>query len=83
MWSISTFMPRCFAGFLHSCGEIEHGELLGELVVDAAFALLGGIQAGELDAADGVANIQEAASLAAFAIDSERLADGCLHAEAV
>ena len=44
---------------------------------------LGGIQAGDFDAAHGVANIQEAARLPALAIHRERMPDGRLHAKAV
>ena len=41
------------------------------------------VQAGNLDAANRVANIEKAARLPALAIHRERMADGRLHAEAV
>ena len=43
----------------------------------------GRIQAGDLDAAHGVANVEEAARLPALAVDRQRMADGGLRAEAV
>ena len=39
--------------------------------------------AGNLDAADGVANIEEAARLSALAVNGDRMSDGRLDAEAV
>src|SRR5262249_24382501 len=75
--------PEFSASRFNHLSQMKDGEALGELVVDSAFALGGGIVASDLDAADGVANAQEAASLAASAIDSQRLADGRLHAEAI
>src|SRR2546430_14461899 len=71
-----------FGGSFHKAREIHDGELLGELVVDAAFASRSWIVAGDLDAANRVANVQEAAGLSAFAVNSERLADGRLYTEA-
>ena len=63
--------------------QLQHRELLGELVEHAEFAGLGRMQAGDLDAAHRIANIQKAARLAALAVDRERMPDRRLHAEAV
>src|SRR5712664_1017990 len=67
----------------HHSSQIEHGELLGELVVNAAFALGCGIVASDLDAPDGVTDVEETACLTALAVDRERLADSSLHAESI
>jgi hypothetical protein len=53
------------------------------LIEDAEFSLGRGIQTGKLHAAHRVANIQEAARLAALAVHRERVAKGCLGAEAI
>ncbi len=42
-----------------------------------------GFANGDLNAAHGIADIQEAARLAALAVDRERMADGGLNAEAI
>ena len=76
-------MPSFFAGGLHHVREIQHRELLRELVVDAALAARGRILAGNFDATHGVANIQKAARLSALAVHRQRLPDGRLHAKAV
>ena len=55
--------------------QFQHGELLGELIEDAALARRGRIQAGDLDAAHRVANIEEAARLSALAVHGERMSD--------
>src|SRR5205807_524292 len=54
-----------------------------KLVVHAAFAPRRGVVAGNLDAANRIANVQEAAGLSALPVHGERLADGSLHAKAV
>ena len=38
--------------------EVEHAEALGELVEDAVLTLLGGVEAGELDARLGVTEVE-------------------------
>src|SRR5262249_55100551 len=63
--------------------QVQNGKALGELVVDAALALGSGIVTSDFDAANGVANVEKSARLAAFAIDGERLTNGGLNAEAV
>jgi hypothetical protein len=60
---------QVFPGNLNFLRQIEHGKLLGELVVDAAFALSRRIQAGNLNATNGIANIQEAAGLSALTVN--------------
>src|SRR5260370_42033073 len=67
----------------HHAGQIKNGELFGELVVYAAFALSGRIVARELDAPDRVANVEASAPLTAIAIGRWRLADAGLHAEPI
>src|SRR5690606_3308959 len=68
---------------LHLLGELLDGELLGELVVDAELATVGGVLAGDLDAAHGVLDVQVAAGLGAVAVDGEVVADRALDDEAV
>src|SRR6185437_10552267 len=63
--------------------QFEDAELLGELVVHAHFAARGGVEDAELDAAQGIADIQEPAGLPPFAVDGKRIAANCLHTEAV
>ena len=70
-------------GRFHYPGQVENGELFGELVVNPALAFGGRVMTGNLDTSHGVPNVEEAACLPALAVDSERLADGCLHAETV
>src|SRR5436309_3157970 len=70
-------------GRFHYPGQVENGELFGELVVNPALAFGGRVMTGNLDTSHGVSNVEEAARLPALAVDSERLADGCLHAETV
>src|SRR5215469_10614589 len=73
-------LPR---GTFHQVSQVHDGKLFGELVVNAAFASRRGVVTGNLDAAYGIANIQKSTRLAAFAVNRERLADGCLYTETV
>src|SRR5438552_1445299 len=50
-------------------------ELLGELVEDPILALIGRVVEGQPDAGDRVPDVEEAARLAALAVDRERLPD--------
>src|ERR1700686_802156 len=72
-----------FSRFSHLDRYIHDGELLGELVVDATFASRRGIKTGELDAANGVPNIQKSSRLAALPVNRLRLADGRLHTKTI
>src|SRR5579864_885024 len=72
-----------FAGGHNHYRKVADAELLRELVVDAAFSASGRIFAGNFDAADRVANIEEAPRLAALAVNCERLPDRCLNTESV
>ena len=49
----------------HQLGELEHRELLGELVEDAELAGLRGMLDAQLHARHGVADVEEAARLSA------------------
>ena len=71
------------AGLLHPLGQLEHAELLGELVVDAQLAGVGRVGGGQRDALDRVADVEVAACLAALAVDRQRIADDGLDAEPV
>src|SRR3954447_11539047 len=71
------------AALLHELGELGDRELLGELVEDAEVAEVGRVLGGELDAAQRVADVEEAAGLASLPVDGQRMADDGLHAEAV
>ena len=64
-------------------GQFQDAEGLGELVEDAVFSRLGGIEDGKFDAAQGVANIQEGPSLTAGAVKREWNARHGLDAKAV
>src|ERR1700733_1303867 len=68
---------------LDDLGQFEDGKLLGELVENAEFAALGGIKADQFDTPHRVADIEEAAGLAAFAIYRQGAANGRLGAETV
>src|ERR1700688_978744 len=72
-----------FGGGLDDSGDIHDGKTFGELIVNAALVARGGILAGDLDAAHGVANIEETAALAALAVDGERMTDDGFDAEAI
>src|ERR1044072_4565638 len=63
--------------------EVDHRELLGELVEDAELARLGGVVRRQLDALQGVADVEEAARLPPRSVDGQRGGDHGLQAEAV
>ena len=71
------------AGRLHHLRQLQHRELLGELVEDAELARIGRIHAGDFDAANGVANVEEAARLSALAVDGDRMSGRRFNAEAI
>src|SRR5215471_16421938 len=62
-----------FASRLHFDGKIENRELLGELVIDSTLTFVGWVQTSKFNTPYSVANVQESARLAAFAIHGERL----------
>src|SRR5699024_8956920 len=68
---------------LHLLRQLLDRELLGELVVDPELAAIGGVLAGDLDAAHRVLDVEVAAGLGAVAVDGEVVADGRLDDEAV
>ena len=70
-------------GFGDHFGEFVDGELFGELVVHLHFTVRRRVVASDLDAADGVSDVQETARLATLTVDSHRVSDGGLDAEAV
>src|SRR5215213_6426809 len=76
-------VAEVLAGLLDQPGQLEDRELLGELVEDAELARLGRVQRRQFDAGEGVANVEEAAGLAAGSVDGQRVADYGLDAEAV
>src|SRR3954454_5483048 len=75
--------PELLGGVDEEVGEMNYRELLKELVEDAHLTGFGGVEAGELDAAHGVANVEVPARLAALAVDRQRVPDRGLDAEAV
>src|SRR5450631_3400753 len=72
-----------FPGGLDHLRELQDSELLGELVEDTELALLCRIQACDLNAAHGIANVQEAAGLSALAINRERVTQSGLCTETI
>src|SRR5579884_2204284 len=56
---------------LHQFSKFQYGELFRELVVDPAFSRSRRVQTGQLDATNGIADIEEGPSLAAFAVNGE------------
>src|SRR5579872_4830706 len=66
----------------HLCQRSKR-ELFGELVEDAVLAFRGRRVDGQFDALDGIAQVDIAARLLAFAINTKRVADSGLDAEAV
>src|SRR5208283_760662 len=75
--------PCLFPDRLYHLRELQDGELLCELVEYAKFARLGRIEAGDLDTAHGVANVQESARLSSFSINRERVPKSGLRAETI
>ena len=68
----------------HEPGEVDDAVHLGHLVEDPhALVVLGRVLDRELDAADGVPDVDERARLAAGPVHGERVADRRLHQEAV
>ena len=65
---------KFLAALLHHLRQLQHIELLRELVEHPEFTALGRVQAGDLDAANRVANVEEAARLATFAVYRQRIA---------
>src|SRR5256885_5083208 len=74
---------KFLCGRFHHAGQVENGELFGELVVNPALAFGGRVMTGNLDTSNGVPYVEEAACLPSLAVYGERLADGRLHAETV
>src|ERR1039457_6972286 len=68
---------------MHHPGEIQNGELLRELVEDTKFAPLRRVLTGDLDATNGVADVQKPARLSSRAVHRQGVADRCFRAEAV
>ena len=64
-------------------GQVVDAELLGELVEDAALALLGRVLKGQGDAGHGVADVEVPPRLATFAVHREWLPYRRLDAEAI
>src|SRR6267143_3366010 len=54
-------------GGLHQMRQFEDGKLFRELIIDTAFASGCRVVAGDLDAAHGIADIEETARLTALA----------------
>src|SRR5271157_4973256 len=75
----SNVKPFATADPLHQVGQIKDAKLLGELVEDPILTGSRRCQDGELDTPKRVANIQEAAGLAASAIYRERPSGRGLH----
>ena len=71
------------SGALHDTGEIEHTKLLGKLVEDAELTAVGRVEHGQLDAGQGIADIEETAGLTTLTIDGQGHADHCLNQKAV
>src|ERR1700733_255495 len=67
------------AGGLHFVREIENGDL----IEDSEFAGRGRMRTGDLDTADRVANVEEAARLPALAVHGKGMAHRRLRAESV
>src|ERR1044072_1057958 len=76
-------VTEVLASPLDQLGQLEHRELLGELIEDAELTGLGGSCGSQLDAVEGVADIEEAARLAPRSIHRQRMADHRLQAKAV
>src|SRR4051794_1304257 len=62
-------VAEVLAGLLDEPGQLDHRELLGELVEDTEVTGLGGRADRELDAPEGVADVEETADLVAAAVD--------------
>src|SRR5207237_8263289 len=85
---IGPVLNRCLEAVCGSCGlhplcQLADAELLRELVEDPELATVGCVEAGELDAAHGVADVEESPRLATLAVNGQGIADRCLRAEAV
>src|SRR5271165_325132 len=72
-----------FAGDLHHLRKLQDSELLGELVEHTELALLGRVEARDLDAAHGVANVKESARLTTLSVNRERITQSGLRAETI
>src|SRR5260370_4568164 len=75
--------PELLGSCLCELCKLQNGELLRELVEHSALAPSRRIEAGNLDATDSVADVQEASGLSALAINRQRVTDSSLGAEAV
>src|ERR1035438_2235720 len=75
--------PLAIANLLHQVGQVEHAELLGELVEYPVFALCRWALDGDLNAPQRVANVQKASGLPALAIDGKRASQRRLHTIAI
>src|SRR5690348_3409846 len=70
-------------GLLNHVCELQHRELLGELVEHAVFAASCWMQTSQFDATNGVTDIEKASGLPTLSIYGQRMLDRRLHAEAI
>src|SRR5947209_4896108 len=75
--------PQFLARGLYHSRQLQHRKLLSELVEYSEFAALRRMQACQFNAAHRITNIKEAACLAAFAVNRNRMPDSRLDAETV
>src|SRR5271156_5103208 len=70
-------------GLLNDVGDFQNRKSLRKLVVNAALAGRGWVQAGQFDAAHGISNIEETPLLAALAVYRQRMSNHRFHAKTV
>src|SRR5690348_13680341 len=75
--------PQFLCGALYGHCEIQHRELLGELLEYTEFTGSRGIEARQFDATHRIADIKKATRLAAFAVNRQRMPDSGLRAEVI
>ena len=76
-------VPQTLSNALHFFGQLIGGEGFHDLVEDAQLPFLGRGALGHMDALKGVVDVEIAAGLAAFAVDSEWVAHHGLNDEPI
>src|SRR5260370_37580653 len=74
---------KFLCGGFHHVGQVQNGELFGELVVNAALAFGCGVMTSNLDTSDRVPNVEKAARLTALTGDRQWLAAGRRYADTI
>src|ERR1700722_17767248 len=77
------FQSDFYGGFLNEASDFQNRKPFRELIVNATFARRRRIQARQLNAANGIANVEETSLLAALSVDGQRVANDRFNAKPI